>query len=136
MSIWLTAVIIFLLLDFTLILWIFWRRRVRAFRQEELNYMRSHWIRILDSFDSHPRESVMDADKLIDYALMRQGFDGSLGEKLKKAGYRFSDLNGLWRAHKLRNEIAHELSDKLNKGEAKNALIQFKKALNDLGAKL
>lgn len=136
MSIWLTFLIIFLLLDFALIVWIFLRRQGKIFRPEELNYMRSHWIRILDSFDSHPREAVMDADKLVDYALMRQGFDGSLGEKLKKAGRRFSDLNGLWRAHKLRNEIAHELSDKLNKGEAKSALAQFKKALNDLGAKL
>lgn len=136
MPIWLSALIIFLLLDGALIVWIFLRRRGKIFRPEELNYMRSHWIRILDSFDSHPREAVLDADKLIDYALMRQGFEGSLGEKLKKAGRRFSDLNGLWRAHKLRNEIAHELSDKLNKVEAKNALIQFKKALNDLGAKL
>lgn len=136
MPIWLTFLIIFLLLDFALTIWIFLRRRKKPFRPEELNYMRSHWIRILDSFDSHPREAVMDADKLVDYALMRQGFEGSLGEKLKKAGRRFSDLNGLWKAHKLRNEIAHELSDKLNKGEAKNALIQFKKALNDLGAKL
>ena len=71
----------------------------------------------------------------MDYALKKHGFEGSLGEKLKKAGPRFNDLNAVWSAHKLRNRIAHELSE-INKEEAKRALKQFKRALNDLGAKL
>lgn len=136
MSIWLIALIIFLALDLAITIWIFFKRRGKVFSQEQQTYIRSHWIRIIDSFDSHTKEAVLDADKLLDYALMRQGFEGSLGDKLKKAGYRFSDLNGLWEAHRLRNRIAHELGDKLDMQEAKGVLVQFKKALNDLGAKL
>ena len=111
------------------------RRRKNNFRPEELQYIKSHWIRIIDSFNSHPKEAILDADKLLDYALSRRGLQGTLGEKLKKAKAYFSDINQVWQAHKLRNQIAHELMN-LNNGEAKLALTQFKRALNDLGAKL
>lgn len=84
---------------------------------------------------NNPKEAVLDADKLLDYALVRKGFQGSLGEKLKKAKNRFSDINGIWIAHKLRNKIAHELSN-IDFREAKNALVSFKKGLKDLGADL
>lgn len=134
--IWLIAVIVFFVLDFVIVFWVVLkRRRGRRFAENELNYIRSQWIRIIDSFESHTKEAVIDADKLLDYALGRKNFVGSLGEKLKKAGSRFSDLNGVWRAHKLRNRIAHEFSE-IKKDEAKKALSYFKKALNDLGAKL
>ena len=102
---------------------------------KELQYIQSHWIRIIDSFDAHPAQAVMDADKLLDYLLGKHGFVGSLGEKLKKAGPRFSDLDGAWRAHKLRNRAAHELGN-LDKRATQEALKQFKKGLNDLGGKL
>lgn len=107
----------------------------KGFSSQELQYIRSHWIRIIDSFGSNVNSAVLDADKLLDYALSKKGFVGSVGEKMKKAGPRFSNLNGIWGAHKLRNRVAHELSD-IDRGEAKRALEQFKKALNDLGAKL
>ena len=81
------------------------------------------------------RKEIKDADKILDYALLREGFEGNLGEKLKAAGPRFSDLDGVWRAHKRRNRIAHELGD-IDRDEAKRALKSFKKALNDLGAGL
>lgn len=127
---------IFLVFDFLLVFFVFWRRRKgRTFSSEELNYIRSHWIRIIDAFEDHPKQAILDADKLLDYALGRKGFQGSLGEKLKKAGPRFSDLNSVWSAHKLRNKVAHELSE-IRYKDAKLALGNFKRALNDLGAKL
>lgn len=133
---WIVALLVFLALDLVLVMWIFFRRRRgRAFSSEEAVYIRSQWIRIIDSFHAHPKHAVLDADKLLDYALDRQGFEGSLGEKLKLVGFRFSDLDAVWSAHKLRNRIAHELKD-VDVGEAKSALQSLKKALNDLGAKL
>jgi hypothetical protein len=109
-----------------------WRKKLGS---KELQYIRSHWVRIIDSFNSYPSQAIMDADKLLDYTLEKHGFTGTLGEKLKKAGPRFSDLDSVWRAHKLRNKFAHELSN-VDNGAAKAALQNFKKALNDLGAKL
>lgn len=136
MPAWIVALLVFLALDLLLVVWIFFRRRRgRAFSFEEATYIQSQWIRIIDSFHAHPKHAVLDADKLLDYALERQGFEGSLGEKLKLAGFRFSDLDAIWNAHKLRNKIAHELKD-VDVGEAKLALQRFKKGLNDLGAKL
>ncbi|MFH1218680.1 MAG: hypothetical protein V1679_02465 [Candidatus Peregrinibacteria bacterium] len=136
MPIWIYLVIAFLVFDVVLVLVIVVRRKsVRKFRAEEAQYIKSHWIRIIDSFHNDPKNAVMDADKILDYALLRRGFEGSLGEKLKKAGPRFSDLNGVWSAHKLRNRIAHEMGN-ISKDEAKKALGGFKRGLNDLGAGL
>lgn len=114
----------------------FWRKfKKKGLRPDQLQYIKAHWIRIIDSFDMHSSQAIMDADKLLDYALKCYGYEGHLGEKLKVAKGHFSDLNGVWNAHKLRNTLAHEFKQ-LSKDEGRSALRQFKQALNDLGAKL
>ena len=129
-------ILIVLAVAFLLALAVFVKNsRRKGFDSKQSYYIKSHWIRIIDSFHHDPRHAILDADKILDYALAKKGFEGHLGEKLKKAGSRFSDLNGLWSAHKLRNRIAHEIGD-IPVGEAKRALAQFKKGLNDLGAGL
>lgn len=134
--VWFLFLIGFVLLDSIIVIWVVLKKfKAKAFRSEELQYIRSHWMIIVNSLDSHPKQAVLDADKLLDYALSKKGFAGSVGEKLKAAGPRFSDLDGVWRAHKLRNHVAHELSD-IELHAAKAAINNFKKALNDLGAKL
>lgn len=95
-----------------------------------------HWNNTVKELTSNPKQAVLEADKLLDEALKLKGFNGSLGEKMKQAGALFSDQNGIWSAHKLRNRIAHELNMNINEKEASNALFQFKKALSDLGIKL
>lgn len=130
------ALIVFLLLDLVLVAWVLIvRRKGRRFDEKELMYIRAHWIKIVDAFGVHPKQAIMDADKLLDFVLGKRGFEGSTGEKLKQGGARFADLDGVWFAHKLRNRVAHELSE-INHDEAKRALKNFKRALNDLGAKL
>ena len=114
----------------------FWKKyRRKGLRPDQLQYIKAHWIRIIDSFDSHSHQAVMDADKLLDYVLKCYGYEGHLGEKLKVAKGHFSDLDGVWSAHKLRNTLAHEFKQ-LSQDEGRRALRQFKQALNDLGAKL
>lgn len=130
------VIAIFVLITLLLVVFVFIKmRRRKGFSLESMQYIKSHWIRIIDSFDSHTKDAIMDADKLLDYALGKHGFEGSLGEKLKKAGPRFKDLNSVWNAHKMRNRIAHELGD-IDKDQARRSLKQFKSALNDLGAEL
>ncbi|NTW62418.1 diguanylate cyclase, partial [Candidatus Saccharibacteria bacterium] len=58
----------------------------------------------------------------------------AVAERMKSAGSMFSDKNGLWSAHKLRNRIAHESDIVVNFNDARYALSSFKKALKDLGA--
>jgi len=82
------------------------------------------------------RHAVMEADKLLYELMDKKGYKGTLGEKLKKAGPGFGNLNEVWSAHKLRNRLAHEMGAGLSEREAENALLSFKRAYRDLGLKL
>lgn len=79
--------------------------------------------------------AVIEADKLLDRALMELGVPGkTMGERLKASSNRFSQLNSVWYAHKQRNQIAHEQDFNLEYNQAKHALASFRQALKDLGA--
>lgn len=80
--------------------------------------------------------AVVEADKLLDKALCEMGVSGkTMGERLKNIGNsKFTQLNSVWHAHKLRNQIAHEPRFKLEYIQAKRALASYKQALKDLGA--
>ncbi len=79
--------------------------------------------------------SVMNADKLLDQALREKGLKGkTMGERMKSAANSFSDRNGIWQAHILRNKISHEVGFNLSYDDASRALASFRKALKDLGA--
>jgi hypothetical protein len=82
------------------------------------------------------KNAIMEADKLLDYAMRESGFPGqTMGERLKSPqAKRFSDLDAVWRAHKLRNNFAHEVGADLVVSQAKEALRGFERGLKDLGA--
>ncbi len=126
----LPAIAVFVVVDLLLVAWVFYRRRHPRLDQA---LIRDSWQR-LQSAD--PRHAILEADKLLDYALTSRGHTGTLGDKLKAAGKCFSDLNGIWAAHKLRNRLAHELDFYPSKSEITTALASFNRALNDLGAQL
>ncbi len=130
-----TALLLFLIFDIVFFVFILIRRKKNSLSLKDKNYIKMHWYRVLDHFETNPSKAIIDADKILDFMLIKRGYVGSLGEKLKKSGALFSDLNGIWMAHKLRNRVAHELGD-LDKSEATRALNSFKKAFQDLGADL
>ena len=74
----------------------------------------------------------MDADKLLDHALYLMGYRGNLGAKLKKAASRFKHINKIWAAHKIRNNIAHQINYQVDKTAYRNAMLAFKQAFKDL----
>lgn len=79
--------------------------------------------------------SIIDADKLLDKALIEMGIPGkTMGERLKHSSGKFSDLNAVWRAHKLRNALAHEPDIEITYRQAASALLAYKQALKNLGA--
>lgn len=79
--------------------------------------------------------SIINADKLLDKALTEMGVPGkTMGERLKKIPSKFTDINGVWRAHKLRNALAHEADFEVSWRQASNAIVIYKQALKDLGA--
>ena len=80
--------------------------------------------------------AIIEGDKLLDRALCEMGVPGrTMGDRLKKIGKeRFSQLNSVWYAHKIRNQIAHESDFSPEYKQAQHALETYKQALKDLGA--
>ena len=111
-------------------------RRGRGLNQDEF---RSKWLKINalvhKDNESSWQVGLMEADKLLDHALIASGANGNtLGERLKSSGHRFSKLDAVWGVHKLRNQIAHESNVRLTYTMTTKSLAVFKQALKDLGA--
>lgn len=81
------------------------------------------------------KSSINEADKLLDHVMKQLGYSGDkMSDRLKLAGPRFTDRNAVWRAHKLRNALAHEFGFDLVPSQAREALADFEQALKDLQA--
>lgn len=111
-------------------------KRRHEFNKQEYQ---TRWLKIENGLDRNDRRSynftVLEADKLLDKALNEMGIPGkSMGEKLKKIGDKMPEINRIWQAHKLRNQIVHESDFELSYEQARRALVIFKQALRDLGA--
>lgn len=99
----------------------------------------TRWLKIENNLvKGDPRTysmAVINADKLLDKALQEMGVSGkTMGERMKRIGNHFSELNRVWYAHKLRNQIAHEEDFEISYAETSKALAAFRQALKDLGA--
>ncbi len=97
------------------------------------------WLHIENSLEKDHKatynSAIIEADKLLDKAMNEMGLPGkTMGERLKKAGGRFSQINSVWHVHKLRNQIAHEHGFSVEYVQTKHALATYKQALKDLGA--
>lgn len=135
MDTWVILLLVFLLITFILALYVFAKSVfTKKLNSADMAYVQGHWADIMNNVEDESLKAMVDADKLLDYVLTRHGFHGSLGEKLKAAAHKFSDLNGIWNAHKLRNRLVHEFEE-VEKEEVERALKQFKKALKNLGVK-
>lgn len=81
------------------------------------------------------KSAIGDADKLLDQVLKQQGFRGeTMAMRLQKAEDRFTDKESIWRAHKLRNALAHEINFDLVMSQGRKSLDDLHRALKDLGA--
>lgn len=111
-------------------------KRRHTFNVEEYQ---TRWLKIENSLEQDdPRSynlSVLEADKLLDKALNEMGVPGqSMGDKLKRLGDRMPDLNKVWFAHKIRNQIVHQSDYQVSYEVARQALRTFRQALKNLGA--
>lgn len=120
-----------LFLAFLIVVFVIRSRLKKRLSRSEKKYYKNKWSEIKQEKDL--RHAVMSADKLLEKALKRKQFKGTLGEMLKQSKKEYSDLNGVWFAHKIRNKLAHEIDFKLSERDGQEALSKFKKAFNDLG---
>src|SRR5262245_35015682 len=74
-------------------------------------------------------KAILDADRLPDEALKKKRYrGGSMGERLVKAQRIFTDNDGVWFGHKLRNKIDADPTTKLKKTEVQQALVGIRQA--------
>lgn len=111
-------------------------RRSRSGLDRE--YFKKQW-QMIESYKSNGSPgwhvAIMEADKLLDHALKSQGYSGTtMADRLKDARRTLTNNDAVWRAHKLRNRLAHEQNVPLNAIVVNKALRSFKAGLKDVGA--
>ncbi len=80
------------------------------------------------------RVAILEADILLDDMLTQMGYAGeSIGEKLKQADRaHFKSLDDAWKAHKVRNNIAHEgAAYQVSRSDAEETIAMFKRVFDE-----
>ncbi|PIR69669.1 MAG: hypothetical protein COU47_02065 [Candidatus Niyogibacteria bacterium CG10_big_fil_rev_8_21_14_0_10_46_36] len=108
--------------------------RTEHFPREE---RKGRWENVEKRMQSnHPSDwklAVIEADSIMDDLLKRMGYEGiTMGDRLKQIEPSdFESLQAVWKAHKLRNRIAHEPETAVTKSEAEYTIDLFKKGLEE-----
>jgi len=114
--------------------------RITLFDQ---NFVKESWAKIEEQISlgkpSNLRSAVIDADKLVEFVLKKiYPSLEKMGERLKQVKPKFVGnyqiYDQLWFAHKVRNELVHNIDFDLPSVQAKLVLENFKQALIHLGA--
>ena len=98
------------------------------------------WARIVKRIEtgsaSEHKLAVIEADSLLNEILERTGAKGeTLGERLQQLTAKIlPNIEAVWEAHKIRNNIVHDPDYRLTIDEARKALSIYEQALRDLQA--
>ena len=99
------------------------------------------WHQIVERLGNQQGEkdfktALIEADALVDAALRVDGFSGeTMADRLRAVPIgRLSSLDELWRAHRVRNDIAHDPHYAVSPREGHDMMKIYKKALEELGA--
>jgi hypothetical protein len=101
--------------------------------KKDINTCKVKWEKIM--LNDNYNQAIIDADKLLSFVLKKNGYNGSVGEQLKKSK-SIKNKNDIWYAHKVRNKIAHELDYEVNDNKIDKILNIYKKAIKQHGFKL
>jgi len=91
--------------------------------------------RAQSTYEADYKLALLDADKLFDETLKLMGFQGKdMGERLKMVNKdQLSNLEEIWWAHKLRNQMVHETRSKTARGDVQRAIAAFEKSFKEFG---
>lgn len=102
--------------------------------------IREEWAAVEAKLDKGDPDSaklaVIDADKIFDDFLKKQGFLGEdMAARLRQMTKdQASNLDEIWQAHKLRNRLVHETGSQINSRDARRAVEIYQQALEELEA--
>lgn len=118
------------------VLWLF-RQKPGRISAADKQLIFSAWqqVRELQNGDGHAlSKAVIEADKILDNCMQMVGIPGAtMGERLKNAKGYIRNLNDVWNAHKLRNQLVHEISAQPHSREVHAAVKAFELAIRGLG---
>lgn len=103
--------------------------------------IKSRWVEItaMQNSPSGMKSALMEADKLLDHVMQAKGFAGdTMGERLQSSTAKtaYSNLNAIWAAHKLRNQMAHEVNHDFVPQVTQKAIADLGQGIRDLGVSL
>ena len=118
------------------------RRAVKAAdASASLPPQQERWRRVMELASSgNPsdwRRAILEADIMLAAVLAQAGYEGaSVGEQLKMANpFQMTTLDIAWKAHKVRNEIAHGgESYALTERDTRAAIDQYRRVFEEFGA--
>lgn len=124
-------------------IWILFWQIKRMLRRPEMigldkQGIRRRWEEIEIMLKKHgemtDKVAILEADKLLDMVLKAMTMPGqTMGERLKVASYKYPNLDRVWWAHKIRNQMVHEASFAIGHRTAKAAIKTYEHALKGLG---
>lgn len=122
----------------------FWQTQVpattRKIKFKKDPAIAAHWggivARVKVGTQDAMRYAILEADSLVDHFLKKAGFEGEyMADRLMQiVPERVPSLERAWKAHKLRNELAHTPGMTVTVDETKEALTAFRDFLVELGA--
>jgi len=77
-------------------------------------------------------ERLLKADSICSKALVVAGVKGAMGQQLRSIDTWYPRINNLWKAHKLRNRVAHEHDVNVSDKQVQRALKEFEFLLQSL----
>ena len=114
----------FLILAACLVIYVFLRQTSRSkLPRAVIKRVKSEWDHVKSI--EEPAARLMEAEKVADGLLSALDYQGTFAEKLISTGPRFTNIESVWSAHKLRNRIAHEPGMKITEKDADQAVKAF-----------
>ncbi|MAF24652.1 hypothetical protein CL634_03645 [bacterium] len=130
------AGIIFVLIRFSYLQKSVLKTYVNLAPMDSINRIDERWGKIVTLAESQNlsdrKVAVMEADIMLDEMVTHMGYAGeTVGEKLQSVEKSdFTTLDEAWRAHKIRNKVAHEGSP-ISRREAKEAILLYEKVFKE-----
>jgi hypothetical protein len=81
------------------------------------------------------KHNIIEADKILDNVLKFKKIKGdTMGERLKNSKKLFSskEYNNVWEAHKMRNQLVHEIDSHYHSSQLKTSFLTLKSSIEKL----
>lgn len=113
----------------------------RGLDTSDLQEIKRKWIEIEGLLKlgrpSNFKTAILEADKLLDHVLKLHHYKGqTMGDRMKsipRGKFDKDFFDNMWQAHKIRNEMVHNMNYEVQHYEAREAIGKFGKVLRELG---